>query len=127
MLHPARDPEGLRIAFRELFKEEQAWGVMRRALARTEAANTRRALDSLPQFTIAAGYYAYADYLLWLRRMRGLGAVFEKPLLATEMAGLQVLEEELAKFDQAFPACFACGTRNASAVKVCAGCGKELR
>lgn len=122
MIHPARDLPGLKAAAMEFFVEAMDAPDVERAIgrARETMAQSEELVKLERPRTLAAGYYDWVSYLLWLEAMRGSGVQYA--LLASEVNGLMAVRAARREFEDKYPACEKCG-RNNRKFTTCRGCG----
>ena len=122
-----RDAQGIEQACYELLEEAFARALTRLSMIGADERTRARLEESLPKRSLSAGYYATAEYLFELKRLKDLG-VLAGGYTSWEALGLARLEAAHGKFLSAHPKCSACGTLQQSVgAPKCRGCGAEFR
>src|SRR5579864_7588892 len=102
------DYRNLRIAAREAFEEGWAFDRAQRTLRYNRVPDRAEHLRRvLPARTLAAGYYEWIDYLIWLAGMHD--AVPFRELLACEAEGIKIIHDARGEFLRKRVRCPRCG------------------
>lgn len=130
MIAVARDYEGLKTAalerLEEAFQEKDVERTLRRA---TEGpCNAEDVIAACaPKQTLAAGYYARADYLFWLAGVMETVSFRPHELSVTEAEGLRVVAQARAQFQREHPPCPNCGAPNRRHTLQCRECMFDMK
>ncbi len=127
MIVVARDTEGLRLVLDEMFERGHDLTRLRPMMQGKDKDTAARMLASATPVTLSPGYGRWAAHLLLLERMKNLGIALGD-LLATEVAGLQVIEEARSAHKSKHPPCGACGAAQDNRFQTeCVDCGAKFR
>ncbi len=108
MIVVARDREGIKLVLAQMLEREYDLFRLQPQLAGKSPEHTAYLLGSVARVTLSPGYERYANHLMLLERYHKLGLPLGE-LLATELAGLEVLDAARMEHKLKHPNCYACG------------------
>lgn len=116
------------MALEAIFEEDFVRARIERVSGATAESRARLAAQ-LPRRLLSPGYYRWAEHLFRLDAERRAGVGFSAgELAAVEVAGLVELDRARTTFENAHPACSACGLRQENRFgRECPGCGAKFR
>jgi hypothetical protein len=125
----AYDAEGVRMALEALFEEDFVRARIERVAGSATAESRQRMEWQIPKRVLSPGYYRWAEHIFRLDAERRAGVGFTAGELAgVEVAGLVALDRARGAFENAHPACSACGLRQENRFgRECPSCGAKFR
>lgn len=125
-MYVERDYPNLRIAASEAFEQGWAWHGAMRTLRRGRVADQTEFLQRvIPQRSLAEGYYAWIDYLIWLSATHDI--VPFRELSAIEVEGIKIIRAARDKFLSDRVRCGKCGSLNDKHALACSECGERFK
>jgi hypothetical protein len=125
----ARDTEGLKMAFAEIFEQDFDRARIAHSAESATEETRERLLASIAPLKLSPGYHRFAYHLMQLESMQSAGVVFHAgELLQVEGAGLVCLKQARSAFSYKHPPCSACGTLQDNRFGTqCVSCGVKFQ